>query len=84
MTPPAARSSVAGGVAVTGALGWVETRLAMERIWPVFTSMTTAIPTERLRGLDRLGQGLLRFVLELRIERQSSTPLASSARHRDR
>ena len=27
-----------------GALGWVAARLAMERIWPVLTSITTAVP----------------------------------------
>ena len=31
------------GVAPSAA-GWVATRLAMERIWPVFTSITTAVP----------------------------------------
>ena len=43
MTPPAVVAT-AGGVADTGAVGWVDTRLAMERIWPVFTSMRIAVP----------------------------------------
>ena len=42
----------------------------MERIWPVFTSMTTAVPLTALRGLDRLGQRLLGLVLELGVERE--------------
>ena len=33
-----------GGRRAERGAGWVATRLAMERIWPVFTSMTTAVP----------------------------------------
>ena len=44
MTPAAFEAVVLVASVAPRALGWVAARLAIERIWPVLTSITTAVP----------------------------------------
>src|SRR6185437_10041389 len=43
-TPAVVASELLAGVLAPSGVGWVATKFAMERIWPVLTSITTAVP----------------------------------------
>ena len=74
MTPPAVVGAPAAWPC-TGAFGWVDTRLAMERICPVFTSMTMAVPLSDCDDSMAWARACSDLVLQLRYRGSARVPV---------